>query len=177
MRIVLLGDSHLARIRRDLPEIGADVVNAALGGATVDALDAQAAGVPVRRGDVVMVSVGTNDVAVRNRTTRRQFGAELERLLASYEVGRWVIVLPPGVVERRLHHATGRTNALLDDYRATVTAVAVTSGAQVVDPRPLLLTLGAAAFAGDGLHLSGEGYRVLLPALRAAAEAPPHSLG
>jgi hypothetical protein len=35
MRIVLIGDSHLARVRRDLDRLGPAVVNAAVGGATV----------------------------------------------------------------------------------------------------------------------------------------------
>lgn len=63
MRIVLLGDSHLARIRRDLPALGPDVCNAAVGGASALDLLAQAATASVGEDDVAVVSVGTNDAA------------------------------------------------------------------------------------------------------------------
>ena len=39
------------------------------------------------------------------------------------------------------------------------------STARLLDTRSLLAQLGTAAFAEDGLHLSGAAYRLLLPAL------------
>ena len=63
MRVVLLGDSHLARVRRDLLVLGPDVCNAAEGGASSLDLLAQATGAAVEEDDLVVVSVGTNDAA------------------------------------------------------------------------------------------------------------------
>ena len=71
MRIVLLGDSHLARIKRELPRLGESVLNAAVGGATVLDLEAQANGAVLTAEDVVVVSVGTNDGAPWKKVPRR----------------------------------------------------------------------------------------------------------
>lgn len=61
MRTVLLGDSHLARIKRELPRFGPSALNAAVGGATVLDLEYQGDGALLTADDVVVVSVGTND--------------------------------------------------------------------------------------------------------------------
>jgi hypothetical protein len=63
VRIVFLGDSHLARVRRDVSIVGPDVCNAAEGGATALDLVPQAAGAAVEEDDLVVFSVGTNDAA------------------------------------------------------------------------------------------------------------------
>lgn len=57
---VLVGDSHLARIRRDLHRIGEDVINLAVGGATIVDVPRQVARGVAGSGTFV-VSVGTND--------------------------------------------------------------------------------------------------------------------
>ena len=178
MRIVLLGDSHLARIERDLPRLGQNVVNAAVGGATVHDLDAQAVAASVGHDDVLVVSIGTNDSALWRAVPVSAFAAALERFLGSWDVRRWVIILPPGVEESRLDGAGDRTNALLSEYRAAQIVAAATVDARLVDSRALLLPLGSRAFAQDGLHLSGKGYCVLLPALASviASEMPSQDL-
>ena len=168
VRILLLGDSHLARIKRELPRLGENVVNAAVGGTTVHDLDAQAAAAAVGPDDVVVLSIGTNDAAPWKEVPSELFGQVLEQFLSSRRVGRWVILLPPGVVEIRLNGSGDRTNALLEDYRAVATAAATSAEAAIIDPQVVLSALGSSAFASDGLHLSGEGYRALLPALMAA---------
>ncbi len=165
VRIVLLGDSHLGRIKRDLRCLGQNVVNAAVGGATVHDLDAQAVASSVGNNDVLVLSIGTNDAAPRQAVPLSAFAEALERFLGSWDVRRWVIILPPGVDESRFARAGDRTNATLSEYRAAAIKAAATVDAQLVDSRALLLPLGSRAFAQDGLHLSGNGYRVLLPAL------------
>lgn len=168
VRIVLLGDSHLARVQRDLPRLGKDVVNAAVGGATVHDLVIQAAAASVRSDDVVVLSIGANDAAPWKRVPVALFQEVLEQFLSSCDADRCVIILPPGVIEARLTGAGDRTNALLEDYRAAVTAAAAAAEAEIMDSQAELSALGPSAFASDSLHLSGEGYRVLLPALRSA---------
>lgn len=178
VRIVLLGDSHLARIKRDLPRLGQNVVNAAVGGATVHDLDAQAVAASVGHDDVLVLSIGTNDSAPWQAVSVSAFAAALERFLGSWDVRRWVIILPPGVDERRLDSAGDRSNALLSEYRSAQIGAAATVDARLLNSRALLLPLGSRAFAQDGLHLSGKGYHVLLPALASviASEMPSEGL-
>jgi lysophospholipase L1-like esterase len=172
VRIVLLGDSHLARIKRDLPRLGQNVFNAAVGGATIHDIDAQAAAASVGHDDVLVLSIGTNDSAPRQAVPLGVFAEALDRFLGWWDVRRWVIILPPGVDESRLDSAGDRTNSLLSEYRAAEIGAAATVDARLVDSRAVLLPLGSRAFAQDGLHLSGKGYRVLLPALAIASEMP-----
>ena len=85
MRVVLLGDSHLARLRRELPRLGESVVNAAVGGATVLDLEAQADRVGLAPDDAVVVSVGTNDAATRNEVPVLDFRPTTDGLHLSGE--------------------------------------------------------------------------------------------
>jgi lysophospholipase L1-like esterase len=164
VRIVLLGDSHLARIQRDAPRIGENVLNAAQGGATVLHLEGQADGAGITGSDVVVVSVGTNDAAPWHDVSVADFQRGLGRFVRSRPAGAWVIMSPPGVDEARLG-SRDRTNVLVDAYREAAAAVAASHTARLLDTRLLLAPLGTAAFATDGLHLSGAAYRILLPAL------------
>ena len=170
MRIVLLGDSHLARIRRQLPRIGEDVVNAARGGATVRHLEAQADGVGLTGSDVVVVSVGTNDAAPHNDVPVADFERSLSRFVRSNPAGAWVIMSPPGVDESR-PGAGGRTNAVVTEYRDAAIAVAQSHSARLLDTRSWVAQLGTAFFAKDGLHLSGAAYGLLLPGLAACGRS------
>ena len=115
-----------------------------------------------------MLSIGTNDAAPWKRVPEALFRDTLGQFLSSCGPERWVIILPPGVIEARLTGRGDRTNALLEDYRAAAAAAAAGVGAMVMDPKSMLSAFGSSAFASDGVHLSGEGYRVLVPALRAA---------
>jgi lysophospholipase L1-like esterase len=162
--MVLLGDSHLARVQRELPRLGEAVVNAAVGGATVRDLQVQADATGLGGSDTVVVSVGTNDAAPCNRVSVVDFGASLGRFIRANSVATWVIMAPPGVDESSFG-AAGRTNAALAQYRSAAQAVADSHAAHFLDSVSLLAPLGPRAFAADGLHLSGAAYRLLLPAL------------
>ncbi len=170
MRIVLLGDSHLARIQRDAPRIGENVLNAAQGGATVLHLEGQADGAGLTGSDVVVVSVGTNDAAPWHDMSVADFQRGLGRFVRSRPAGAWVIMSPPGVDESRLG-PRDRTNAVVNEYREAAAAVAESHAARLLDTRSLLAPLGTAAFATDGLHLSGAAYRLLLPALAESTQS------
>ncbi len=168
MRTVLLGDSHLARVRRDLTRIGPVVINAAVGGSFAADLVPQARSAGVTTGDVVVVSVGTNDAApwkaVRLETFERQIG----QLLRQVPGADLVYVSPPGVDEVRLTRSPDRTNAVIAEYAACASALFEQAGARVLDAGQLLRPLGTTAFAEDGVHLTGAAYDVLLPAIAEA---------
>ena len=171
MRVVLLGDSHLARVQRELHQVGTNVHNAAEGGATALDLLAQAAGAAVDESDLVVVSVGTNDIAPSKHVPLTSFGRAVRGCLQSVHARGWVYVAPPGVDETRLTGSGDRTNAVLDAYRDAAVSTFDDAGARVVRTDRVISPLGAAAFVGDGLHLSGPAYRLVLPAIAAAVQA------
>lgn len=171
MRIVLLGDSHLARVRRDLPTLGSDVCNAAHGGASSLDLLAQAATAVVGEDDLVVVSVGTNDAAPWKQVPVATFARAVSRCLRSVPARGWVYVAPPGVDESRLAGSGDRTNAVLDEYRDAAVSACHDAGAHVVRTERVIGSLGAAAFVSDGLHLSGRAYQAVLPAIADAVRA------
>jgi lysophospholipase L1-like esterase len=169
-RTVFLGDSHLARLRRELRAFRGEVRNAAEGGASSSELLRQAAAVGVLESDVVVVSVGTNDAAPWKGVPVSEFAQSLSVLVASHAPRGWVFVAPPGVVEERLTGGPDRTNAVIDHYRRAAIVVCEEVGGHVLRTDILLAPLGASAFADDGVHLNGAGYRVLVPAIVAACE-------
>ncbi len=169
-RVVLIGDSHLARVRRDLSLLGERVVNAAVGGASSGDLRTQAAKAGIGAGDVVVVSLGTNDAAPWKHTPLARFEDHLRALLTSLAPSRWILLTPPGVDEEWLTGPTDRTNEVIDVYRSRARAVFAEIGGGVVLSEELIAPLGSAAFVEDGLHLSGRAYRRVLPALRSEAD-------
>jgi lysophospholipase L1-like esterase len=168
MRIVCLGDSHLARVRRDLPALGPDVHNAAEGGASALDLLPQATRAAVAADDLVVVSVGTNDAAPWKDVPVPVFAQSLLDCIHSVAARRWIYLTPPGVDEARLTSASDRTNAVLDEYRDAAVSACDDVGARVVRTERVIGPLGADAFVSDGLHLSGRAYGVVLPAIAEA---------
>ena len=171
MRVVLLGDSHLARVRRDLHRIGPDVRNAARGGARAPDLLLQAMSASVTGSDVVVVSIGTNDAAPWKQVPVESFASLVLECLGSVPVGRRIYVAPPGVDERRLTGPNDRTNATIDEYREAAVSACGEVDARVVRADRVIEPLGAGAFVSDGLHLSGPAYRLVLPAIAEAVRA------
>lgn len=184
MRIVLLGDSHLARVRRDLGRLVCaaagcaasakpEVVNAAVGGAFAADLVQQAAAVGLGPLDRVALSVGTNDAAPWKQVALAHVRRHVDAFLSATAVARLVYLSPPGVDETSLA-ATGlaarrdRTNECMDAYGRAIAERLHHAGAEIVDGRALLDSLGRAGFADDGLHLNGRAYDVVLPALASA---------
>lgn len=165
MRTVLLGDSHLARLRRSLSQLDGPVENAAVGGAHAADLLPQARAAGAGPDDVVVVSVGTNDAAPWQVVPPDEFAVLLDEVLGVVDAERWVYVAPPGVDESRLTRPADRTNAALAVYTGIATAAFSARGARVIDTAALLGDLGPAAFTDDGVHLTGAAYRLLLPAI------------
>lgn len=170
MRTVLLGDSHLARVRRGLSQLAGPVVNAAVGGADAADLLPQARAVGAGPDDVVVVSVGTNDAAPWKAVPHDEFALLLDEVLSVVDAERWVYVAPPGVDEARLTRRADRTNADLAVYAGIATTAFTARSGTVVDSAALLGGLGPAAFTDDGVHLTGAAYRLLLPAIADATK-------
>jgi lysophospholipase L1-like esterase len=171
VRIVFLGDSHLARVRRDVSIVGPDVCNAAEGGATALDLVPQAAGAAVEEDDLVVFSVGTNDAAPWRQVPVTAYAQAVRRCMRAVPARRWIYLAPPGVDESRLTGSHTRTNAVLDEYRDVAVSVCNDAGARVVRTDCVVGPLGSEAFVSDGLHLSGRAYKVVLAAIAEAAQA------
>jgi lysophospholipase L1-like esterase len=169
-RVVLLGDSHLARL--DPPDLlapeGVRVLNAAEGGAGAGDLIGQARGVGVNGDDVLVVSVGTNDAAPWKLLAIGDFTDALRGFLDEVGPARLVLLVPPGVDEARLAGHGDRTNRGVAAYAERAASLFGAADAHVLEAWALLAPLQQRAFVDDGVHLSDEGYDVLVPALREA---------
>lgn len=168
-RVVLLGDSHLARLPSGLGRLGHPVVNAAVAGAGAADLLGQARGAGIGPDDVLVVSIGTSDAGPGHLLPLEQFADALRSFLDEVTPAQLVLVVPPGVDEARL--SGDRTNRGVAAYAERAAALFAATGAQVLEAWVLLAPLRERAYAEDGLHLSSEGYDVLLPALCEAVEA------
>lgn len=171
VRTVFIGDSHLARLRRELQTFPGEVRNAAEGGASSRDLSRQSDAVGLQDQDSVVLSVGTNDAAPWQQVPVSEFVRALSVFVASHSPRGWVFVAPPGVIEGPLTGARNRTNAVIDEYRLAAIQVCEEVGGHVVRTDLMLESLGADAFAEDGIHLNGTGYRVLIPAIKSACGA------
>jgi lysophospholipase L1-like esterase len=158
VRVVLLGDSHLARVQRGLPRIGPDVDNAAVGGSVAGDVLAQAAQVGVGPDDVVVLSIGTNDDMPANDVALSVFGARVTEVAGQLAPARWVYLTPP--LPESAAYGEMAVAALTEAHPDVV----------VLDVPALLGPLGDRAFLEDDLHLTGASYDVLLPAIAAAVD-------
>jgi lysophospholipase L1-like esterase len=168
--MLLLGDSHLARIRRArlrrLEAAGGHrVSNVAIGGASVLELDDQLDGAPSAA--VALVSVGTNDAAPWKQVPLETFARTLAGALPRVPASRLVYVGSPGVAEERLAGANDRTNARLREYVDVAAETVRAYGGEFLDTAALLARVDDDVFEDDGVHLNKAGYDVLLAALAA----------
>jgi lysophospholipase L1-like esterase len=170
--IVLFGDSMLGRYTRPRIELlehhlGPEVVvvNCAAGGWTsADGLR-RAELVARIRPDVVVLSFGANDCRPDRRVEREDFAANLAAITAAFGPTPAVGFLPPSLVETDGVGLGGRTNADLAGYRALLAAAVA---GQVLDTDAALESMptgGTSAHEEDGLHLTGEAYRLVTPVL------------
>lgn len=166
MNLVLLGDSHLARLQRDLSRLGDDVENLAVGGARVRHLPGQVAGVPASARAVVL-SIGTNDAATGG-TPLPDFEAGLADALRRLGPARTVYLAPPGVREPGAPAAWDPRQ--VGRYREVACGICEDLRVPVLRADRVVAPLGTRAFADDGLHLSGAGYDALLPEIRGALQ-------
>jgi lysophospholipase L1-like esterase len=169
--IVLFGDSMLGRYTRPRIEqleqrMGGDavVVNCAAGGWTSDAGLRRAALVARIRPDAVVLSFGGNDCRPDLRVDRQRFAANLTAITSAFEPAPAVAFLPPSMLEQDGVGPGGRTNADLAGYRDLL-ADAVHG--RVLDTDSALGPLSAAGTPvhEDGLHLTGDAYRLVTPVL------------
>jgi lysophospholipase L1-like esterase len=171
MSVLVLGDSHLARVGPALVALLPDATVRAFGGAIATDLAAQADGLDLAAYDVVVVSIGTNDAGWREVPVD-VFTREVEALVARVP-GRIVLVTSPGADEAR---APSWSNATLADFATAAAALVTAAGGTVIDTPSLLAPIGTDAFLDDGFHLTVAAYDLLLPAIHDAAAPDPKDL-
>ncbi len=177
MRIVLLGDSHLARLGNDLPQVAArlspddEIVNFSIGGSIAVDLAQQAQAAQLRPTDTVVISIGTNDAAQWRPIDHTSFEESLGAFLGDLDVARLVVISSPGTDEGRM----GDTGPdfppdQISAYAETVERLTHAVGGVVVRAAELLAPLGGRAYLDDGVHVTSAGYDVLLPAIADAVD-------
>ncbi|MGW5361771.1 SGNH/GDSL hydrolase family protein [Actinopolymorpha pittospori] len=176
--VLLLGDSHLARIRGERTrhverETNRRVVNAAVGGANSLDLARQLNG--HRPADTVVVSVGTNDAAPWKEVPLARFGMELTRLLADLPESRLIYLTSPGVDDRRLTGPGDRTNAVVQRYSAAAAKIFAEHGGTTLDVRSTLSGVSFEVYESDGVHLTHRAYERLLTELVQRIGPAPHA--
>jgi lysophospholipase L1-like esterase len=164
----LLGDSHLAGLGTTVPALGDDVVNLSVGGAVAQDLGCQLHGVLLAEGASLVVSIGTNDADPTRGLPLEAFGAVIDAFVAARPGHLWVYVASPGCVGDIDETWTA---AGMAGYSARAATAFAAAGGIVLDTPGLLAPLGPAAFDEDRLHLSPQGYDVLLPEVAGALDS------
>jgi lysophospholipase L1-like esterase len=178
--LLLLGDSHLARIRRARlrrleASSGHRALNAAVGGSSVLDVADQLGGLPPA--EVAVLSVGTNDAAPWKQVPIETFRTTLAALLPRVPALRLVYVGSPGVDEQRLTGSNDRTNHRIAEYVDTAAETVLRQGGEFLDTAHLLAQVDGDVFEDDGVHLNKAGYDALLPALAARVAGSPAGAG
>jgi len=169
-RILLIGDSHLAKIDRARAEAlraAVDghpaVLNRAIGGSTVLDVLAELDADPPRVTDAVVVSVGTNDLAPWKRVAPAVFASAFAAVIDRLRSRTTVVLLPPRF-DPASQTARGaertRTEADRAPYVGIIRRVCEAHGVPVVEPQ-------GGGSTTDGVHLPEEAYAELLPRIAA----------
>jgi lysophospholipase L1-like esterase len=176
--VLLLGDSHLARIRgqrtrRLERETKRRVINAAVGGA--NSLDLAQQVNDQQTADTVVVSVGTNDAAPWKEVPLLYFKRALTTLLADLPGTRPIYLASPGVDERRPTSPGDRTNAAIGRYTTAAAEIFADHGGTTLDLRSALSGQSFEAYESDGVHLTHRAYERLLTELVHRVGPNPHA--
>ncbi|WP_405063442.1 SGNH/GDSL hydrolase family protein [Kribbella sp. NBC_01505] len=179
MTVLLLGDSNLARLYHELPDLvpaafGGSVECRAVGGAWSWSLREQVGDRPLSEYDAIVLSIGSSDnhpaFASSPKRFRENVSRELER------GGRWVALVPPGLARAPHPFDTAEVNASIRLYAEVLTELVEAAGGIAVDVRAVTDRLGPAGFDADGMHLTRTAYQELVPKI-AEALAGVQALG
>jgi lysophospholipase L1-like esterase len=163
MRVLMLGDSHLARLGPYGWTTARETVNRAVGGAVSTQLFDQLGDLDPGAFDTILFSVGTND-AGSLPVPLPDFLANVRTLLDRLAGTPVVFVASPGTDPRAVEYDDAHIARYADEAAALVRS----AGGAVLDTRRLMAPLGRRGRMADGLHISKAGHAVLIPALRRA---------
>jgi lysophospholipase L1-like esterase len=181
MKLILLGDSHLARENQDgvtglIPRIRQDfqdieIMNFTNGGAnTVLGLEIVKTLELTEKADAALVMFGTNDAASWKLVPLENFTANYEGVIEKLKrlVKRIILVTPPPVNEKK-QIPPGRSNKTIGEYAKAVAALADKQKLAFVDLFSIITDLMKAkdVHMADGVHLNDLGYEAFYKELEA----------
>lgn len=166
MTVLLVGDSNLARLYHDLPDLarlafGSDVDCRAVGGAWSGSLRDQIDGRNLSDYDAIILSIGSSDNHPSFASTPAIFKQNLSRELD--RGGRWIALVPPGLKRALDPSRTDEVNKLIQVYAGVLTEMITASGGITIDVHAIISRLGPTAFDPDGMHLTRAAYQELAP--------------
>jgi len=164
MRVLMLGDSQLARLTRYPPVVAKETVNRAVGGAIAPEMVEQLGDLDPHDFDAVLIGVGTNDAGSRP-VPLADFLDAIRRVLDRCDGRRVVFVTSPGADAR----AVGYDDAHMTAYADAAADLVRSVGGSVVDTKRVIRPLGRFGYFPDGIHLSKPAHALYLPVLRRAA--------
>lgn len=170
-KIVLVGDSVLARVNQDgavalrprleaaFPERALDVL--AVGGASSETTIANIAGYTFDAHDLVVISLGLNDAAPWKQIPLEQFIANYKTILET--IGhKNIVLLAPTFVDTVKQGQPGRDNATINQYAQGVRDLADSYELQFVDGFEIIRSHQKDELhVADGVHLNTAGYDLI----------------
>lgn len=163
MAVLLLGDSHLARLARYRRLLDADCTVRAVSGSTACDLLDQLDGLDPARFRVIAVSVGTNDCGSKP-SSLTDFVQAIEALVDRVAPTQVLMVNNPGADARAVDY----DDAKMRRYAEAAADVVRSAGGSVVDIPSAIRPMGRIARTPDGIHVSKIGHLLLIPTLRRA---------
>jgi lysophospholipase L1-like esterase len=175
MTVLLLGDSNLAQLYDNLPDLvplafGADAECRAAGGAWSGSLRQQIGKRKPSDYDAIVVSIGSSDSHPSKSSSPTIFRENLSRELE--HGGRWIALLPRSLA-RTLDPAqpVDEVNAIIRVYRTILADMINASGGIALDTGAITERLGPEAYDTDGVHLTRAAYEELVPEIAKAVDA------
>ena len=179
-KVVLLGDSMLARLNRDddkgwvslfnelFPKV--ELLDLSYSGTNISYGLEQASNNTLESGTSVFVMFGTNDAASWKRVPIEEFESTYKKLLdvlVSEKCKITLITPPPVKLEKQA--PPGRSNEELNKYSEVVRSLAKKYDVKLIDLYKKITKEMSRAdvHSDDGVHLNEVGYRVLLKEMKA----------
>ncbi len=170
-KLVLFGDSlfgqfgkHcIAALEASLP--GYDVYNCAAGGWDTNDCLKKAPYIAGLRPDLVIISLGTNDMSPWKQVELPQFIENLNKIMRIFSTSQVIYFLPPPVNEASEPDDKKIENETAKQYHDAAKALCEDLNIAYVDSWKVfmpLLEAGRDYHVEDGVHLSDRGYEILI---------------
>jgi lysophospholipase L1-like esterase len=174
MTVLLVGDSNLARLYYELPDLapqafGADVECRAAGGAWSGSLREQIGDRAASDYTAVVVSIGSSDSHTPYGSSPAVFRENLSRELE--RGGRWIALLPRDLARALDPSETDEVNTRIRVFSEILAELVTASGGIALDVGAITGTLALAAYDDDGIHLTRGAYEKLVPEIANAIKA------
>ncbi|MDB5169181.1 MAG: hypothetical protein JWO41_537 [Candidatus Saccharibacteria bacterium] len=169
-KLILLGDSlfgQAGKHRIEMLELALnnnyDIYNCAAGGWDTNDIVKKSAYLAGLKPDVMVLSVGTNDIASWHHVSLQQFEDNLLRILEIWKDSKVIFFLPPPLNEAAQEAPKIRRNSDLKQYQQVAVQICKERGVTYINSWDIfgpLLDAGDSYHIDDGVHLSDDGYSI-----------------